>query len=611
LDRNNVSILSHIKCVLLLFRTTSFSLAILLITSIFLPIQSQAACPNISTYEASQQMITLANDIRYHNRLYYEKATPAISDAEYDQLLARLILLEECFPAFVVADSPTGTVGSGEGGGTLMVKHEQPMLSLSSATGPEAVASLLKRVAAAGDLQLLVQPKVDGLPVELVYEAGRLVSASTRGDGRFGADVAERVREIQGIPQLLSGTFPARVVVRGEVYADLTLLQSYRSGNAAGTYATPRHMAAGVLKAQQPNPEAVAVLHLFPFELVSGGGGLRSDQEALQLLSTWGFPVDLKQTRMVRSFTEVQAAYRDYLANRDQLPFAMDGIVVKVNDLTLRKSMGEGERAPLWAAAWKFPAESASTRILKINWTVGRTGHRTPVAEVVPVRLGGVMISRVSLHNSNETARLDIAAGDQVVVALVGDVIPQVVEVLQRVPRDPDARTVPAGTSEQALDACLHDSPVCRQQFLAKATYFVSKSGLNVSGLGRKRLQKLVEAGLVVDLPGLFQLKVESVATVPGFTPAAARRLITAIQTAGQVDSFRLVAALGIPGAGPKSLQQLSRQFNSLDALLAAEEGQLTALSKRDTRTAKTLRSFFKTAGGQELLVKFRELGML
>ena len=583
-----------------------------LITFFCLPVSAFShPCPNISTSEASQQMITLANDIRYHNRLYYEKATPAISDAEYDKLLSRLILLEECFPALVVADSPTGTVGSGEGGETLVVKHEQPMLSLLSATGPDAVASLLKRVVAVGDLQLLVQPKIDGLPVELVYDAGRLVSASTRGDGRSGADVTERVREIIGIPRLLTGSFPARVVVRGELYADLSLLQKYRSGNAAGTYATPRHMAAGVLKAQHPDSVAVAVLRLFPFELVSGDGGQRTDQEALQLLSMWGFFIDLRHTRIVRNFTDVQNAYRDYLANRDQQPFAMDGIVVKVNDPTLRKQLGEGERAPLWAAAWKYPAESASTRILKINWTVGRTGRRTPVAEVVPVRLGGVMISRVSLHNSTEKARLDIAAGDQVVVALVGDVIPQVVEVLQRVPRDLDVRTVPAGTSEQALDACLRDSPVCRQQFLAKATYFVSKSGLNISGLGGKRLQKLVEAGLVKELPDLFQLKVAEVATVPGFSLKTARRLTTAIRTASHPDSFLLVAALGIPGVGPKSLQELSRQFSSIDDVLAAEEGQLSVLSSRGTRAAKTLRSFFKTSGGQELLVTFRELGML
>ena len=588
-----------------------FLMAIITMSS--LPVAAFSnSCPKTSLPEASQQMITLVNDIRYHNRLYHEKAAPEISDAEYDRLFQRLLRLEECFPALVVADSPTRKVGYGEDNGARAVTHERQMLSLSSSSGSDAIETLLKRLGAIGELSLLVQPKVDGLPVELVYEAGSLVSASTRGNGRFGADVTERVREIRGVPHFLTGTFPARVVVRGEVYADLTMLQNYRSGNPAGTYATPRHLAAGVLKAQQPGPVAVAVLRLFPFELVSGGGGERSDLDALQLLQTWGFSVDLNQSRLVRNLIEVQDAYRINLANRNQQPFAMDGIVVKVNDLTLRRQLGEGERAPLWAAAWKFPAETASTRIMKINWTVGRTGRRTPVAEVVPVRLGGVQISRVSLHNRAEIVRLDIAMGDQVVVALVGDVIPQIVEVVQRVPRERGAGAVSTGASSKStLDACLHDSPVCRNQFLARAIYFVSKSGLNVSGLGRKRLLKLVDAGLVSDIPDLFQLKAEDVAALPGFTSETAQRLITAILAAANVDSFRIVTALSIPGVGPKSIQQLSRQFNSLDVLLAAEDNRFTALSRRDARTAKTIRSFFKTPGGEELLVKFCRLGIL
>jgi DNA ligase (NAD+) len=331
----------------------------------------------------------------------------------------------------------------------------------------------------------------------------------------------------------------------------------------------------------------------------------------LKLLSDWGFPDAFEQTRLVRTFADVQAVYRTYLANRDQQPFAMDGIVVKVDDLSLRRQLGEGERAPFWAAAWKFPPDSARTRVLGIRWTIGRTGRRTPIAEVVPVRLGGVLVSRVSLHNDAEIARLDIAAGDQVVVELVGDVIPQVVEVVRRVARNPDSGTVPAQALNHALDACLHDSPVCRNQFLAKAVYFVSKSGLNIAGLGRKRLQKLVEAGLVVDLPSLFVLKAEEVATVPGFGTETARRLTVAIRAAGRSGSFRLVTALSIPGVGPKAVQSLARQFTSLDVLLTAEQEQLTSLSASDTRAVKTIRSFFQSSGGQELLVKFRELGIL
>jgi DNA ligase (NAD+) len=598
-----------------MLRTVPAILYMVLITILCLPVLSRA-CPEISTSVASQQMITLENDIRYHNRLYYEKAQPVISDAEYDRLFAELVRLEGCFPALVAVDSPTRTVGGGVDGGTRMVQHESQMLSLSSTTGPEAVEALLKRVAAAGEVQLLVQPKVDGLPVEMIYEAGQLVSASTRGNGRFGEEVTERVRKIQGIPHQLSGTFPDRVVVRGEVYASLPLLQKYGAETAPEKDATPRHprhVAAGVLKALKPDPAALATLRIFPFELVNSspvGGSLNSDRAALKLLSDWGFPVAFEQTRSVRTFAEVQAVYRSYLTNRDQQPFAMDGIVVKVDNLSLRRQLGEGERAPFWAAAWKFPPDSARTRVLEIRWTVGRTGRRTPIAEVVPVRLGGVLVSRVSLHNDAEIARLDIAAGDQVVVELVGDVIPQVLDVVGRVARNPDFGAVPAQALKPALDACLHDSPVCRKQFLSKAVYFVSKSGLNIAGLGRKRLQKLVEAGLVVDLPSLFVLKAEAVATVPGIGTETARRLTVAIRAAGRAGSFRLVTALGIPGVGPKAVQSLSRQFASLDVLLTAEQEQLTSLSATEIRAAKTIRSFFQSPGGQELLVKFREQGI-
>ena len=596
-----------------MLRTVALLLFLFLISAFCLPSLS-SACPDISASEAAQRMNILGNDIRYHNQLYYEKAQPIISDAEYDRLFAELVRLEECFPALTAADSPTGRVGGAVNGETRKVKHERPMLSLSSAIGPEAVEALLKRFAAIGEMQLLVQPKVDGLPVELIYDGGCLVSASTRGDGRLGEDVTERVRQIQGIPHLLSGTFPDRVVVRGEVYADLSLMQKFMTETSPEKYATPRHYAAGLLKAQKPDPAALAALRLFPFELVSGGlvdGGPYSDRGALQLLSNWGFPVVVEQTIPVRSFAGVQAVYHNYLASRERQPFAMDGIVVKVDDLSLRQQLGEGGRAPFWAAAWKFPPQSAQTRVLDIHWTVGRTGRRTPIAEVVPVQLGGVRVSRVSLNNEAEVGRLNIAAGDQVVIALVGDVIPQVQEVVERAARNSNPGAVTAPMPGPDLDACLHDSPVCRNQFLARAAYFTSRSGLNIASLGRNRLQKLVEAGLVYDLPSLFMLTAEQVATVPGFGKEYARRLTAAIRAAAHSDSFRLVAALGIPGVGPKSVQHLARQFTDLDALLATGQEQLTALSAADIRAARTIRSFFIMPGGAELLMKFRERGIL
>jgi DNA ligase (NAD+) len=570
-----------------------------------------ASCPNISAAAARQKMSTLENTIRHHNQRYYEKAEPEISDIKYDRLFLSLVQLENCFPALAAADSPTGMVGSGLNENVPKVKHERPMVSLSSATGPEAVKVLLKKAAACKDTAFLVQPKVDGLPVELVYVAGWLVSAATRGDGRIGEDVTERVRDIPGIPLQLSGSFPERVVVRGEIYADLSLLKRYSADKTVNKYATPRHAAAGVLQAHKSDPVTVSTLRLFPFELVVPGDA-SSDRVALQQLSEWGFSIDGTHTRLVRTFAEIRDVYRSYLADREQQPFAMDGIVVKVDDMVIRRRLGEGARAPFWAAAWKYPPDTVRTHVRRIGWTVGRTGRRTPMAEVEPVRLGGVRVSRISLHSAAEMARLDIAPGDQVVVGLVGDVVPQLLEVVGRDSRSRVVAGDAGRTSQPALDACLQDSPECRNQFLAKAAYFTSKSGLAVSGLGRIRLQKLVEAGLVVDLPSLFQVQMEEVAAVSGFTQQAARRLTAAIQASvDQADDFRVVTALGIPGVGPKSVQRVSRRFSSLDALLDADQSVVCALSSEDERAVTTIRRFFHSPGGAELLGKFRELGVL
>jgi DNA ligase (NAD+) len=592
--------------------TASSNLCALLVMIFCLPAPSHA-CPKISSAEASRQITALSVDIRHHNLLYYEKAQPEISDAEYDRLFEQLVELEGCFPGLAAADSPTHTVGSSGAGEADKLQHLQPMLSLSSAVGPEAVNVLLKRVAQFGAVQLLVQPKVDGVPVELTYIAGRLLSAATRGNGHSGEDVTQRVREIKGIPQQLGGSFPARLVVRGEVYADLLLLTSSTANGAAEKYAGPRHLAAGVLQSATPDPAATAVLRFFPFQLVSSSmdDSLLTDLAALRLLAEWGFPDSLAQTSTVRTFAEIQALYHAFLAGREKQRYAMDGIVVKVDDLFLRDRLGEGARAPFWAAAWKFPPDSAITTVRNIRWTVGRSGKRTPIAELAPVHIGGVLVSRVSLHNSAEVDRLDIANGDQVVIGLIGDVIPQVLDVVWRADGAPAPAVAPVHVSPQPLDTCLHDSPACHEQFLAKVVYFTSKSGLDIKGLGRKRLQKLIAAGLITDLPALFLLKTADVAAVPGFNLLSAQRLTDAISVAAQADSFRFVAALGIAGVGPKSVERLSRQFVSLDDLLAADEELLALFSHADRQAAQTIRRFFASSGGAALHKKLRVLTFL
>lgn len=559
-------------------------------------------CPCIPPADAEHRISILREEIRTHNRLYYQEHHPVISDAEYDRLFAELIGLEECFPEFATADSPTRRVGSADGEGrSATVRHEKPMLSLASSIGPEAVEALFRRLGGAS-ARLLVQPKVDGLPIELTYEAGLLVSASTRGDGSTGQDVTANARLIQGVPLRLAGTPPPRVVVRGEVYAD----RQAAAGLTKRDFATLRHLAAGTLQARRPDADALAALRLFCFELVTvEAAEVTTDMEALRLLSRWGFSVDLGETRPASTLAGVQEVYRELLANRDRKPFAMDGVVVKVDNLPQRREMGTGPRVPYWAAAWKFPPATATTRVRKIDWSTGRTGRRTPVAELEPVALGGIAVSRVSLQTADEVARLGIAPGDEVTVALVGDAIPQVVAVTGR-GGGPAVLSQPR--AEPAIDACMSDSAGCREQFVARLVHFVSKDGLNIPELGRSRLLALVEKGLVPDLPSLLTLREKDLVAVPGLGPRRGRRIASAL-AAARPDPFRLLAALGIPGVGNTSIDRLAKRFGTLEALLdgdGAIEGR-----KSDLLAAAKVRQFCASPGGRQALRKFREQGLL
>lgn len=586
-------------------------ITVITLSTISLATGSLAAsdCPVLDTVTATSRLETLTDEVLYHNRLYYQELRPVLSDAEYDQLFSRLVQLEKCFPLLVRADSPTRRVGSAEVEPKLTLPHAQPMLSLASALDEEAVVALLARIKKVkeGETLLLIQPKFDGLPVELLYLQGRLVAAATRGDGRRGEEVTAQVQKIAAIPQLLSGNYPPRLVVRGELYARKERAESAPLKGDAEPYATLRHQAAATLRKEDATPAALAALAFFPFEQVTVGETVRSDQESLRQLQEWGFPDPRPQTWTASTLAEIRTLFATALAERSQWPFAADGIVVKVDDLALRRTLGSGTRSPNWAAAWKFPAATVVTTVTEIVWQTGRTGRQTPVATLDPRELGGIEVEHVTLHNAVELERLDLIAGDEVLVALNGDVIPQIVAVTRRISR---AGVLPATPTPAApADGCYSVTPDCSAQFLSRATHFASPAGLNIAGLGRGRLQGLIAAGLVTDLPSLLTLPEEKLAAVDGINAKAAARIGAALHDARHPQPWRLLAALGIESLGPKALQRLQEEYATVGALTVANATELASVV--GARPGASLSRFLASPAARQQLGAFYRLGLL
>lgn len=567
-------------------------------------------CPALDTAAATSRLETLTADVLYHNRLYYQDLRPVLSDAEYDRLFAQLVEMEACFPLLVRADSPTRRVGSDEVEPKLTLTHSEPMLSLASALDEEAVVALMGRVGKVreGKVLFLVQPKFDGLPVELLYRQGKLVAAATRGDGLRGEDVTAQARKIPAIPQqLLRDNFPPRLVVRGELYARKERPESAPLTAAAEPYATLRHQAVATLRNRDATPAALAALAFFPFEQLTANAELLSDRQSLRQLKEWGFSDPLPQSWSASTLKEIRTLFATALAERSQWPFAADGIVVKVDDLALRRTLGSNSREPNWAAAWKFPAATVLTTVTEITWQTGRTGRKTPVATLVPQELGGIHIEHVTLHNAAELERLDLIAGDEVLVALTGDVIPQIVAVTRRISRAGLAPVTAAPAA--AADGCYRSTPECAEQFLNRAIHFASPAGLNIAGLGRGRLQGLIEAGLVTDLPSLLTLKEEEIAGKGGLGDKTATRIGAELSAARHPQPWRLLAALGIEHLGPKALLRLQERYATLGALTVADEVDLAGVI--GARPGAALSRFLSSPIARPQLSAFYRLGLL
>lgn len=572
----------------------------------------------IDLAEARECAPALAAELRRHERLYYLHDAPVISDEAYDEMFRRLVRLEERFPELRTVDSPTQRVG-----GTVLeslpsVAHAAPMLSLDSDVAVEALERFDGRVRKAiGDaVRYVVEPKFDGASVELVYEDGLLVRAATRGDGVRGEGVTENVRTISTVPLRLrteERPAPALLAVRGEVIMHIEEFERLNAAQlAAGRepYANPRNAAAGALRQLDTRLTAERPLDIYVYDLLAAEPlELDSQWQVRQSFVDWGLRVNERAVR-VGSLAEVIDYHRRLEADRDDIDYEIDGVVIKLDDLAARRVMGATSHHPRWAFALKFEPRRELTRVTNIIAGVGRTGTVTPVALMRPVEIGGVTVSRATLHNREEVARKDIREGDRVRVQRAGDVIPQVVERV----KEPGRRRKPRYRMPEACPSCgtplVERGPFsvcpnrfeCPAQLVGRIVHFGSRHALDIEGLGEETARLLVDKGLVRQLPDLLTLEASQLTPLDGFAETSASALVEAIHKAAAVDLDRFLYGLGIPEVGRTVARSLARHFGSLGAVWAAADEQLQVIDGIGPRMAELIIAFFADPGSAAIV---------
>jgi DNA ligase (NAD+) len=576
--------------------------------------------------EAQRRIEALRKEIRRHDYLYYVKDRPEISDSEYDRLFRELVELETAYPELVTPDSPTQRVGAPPLDELNKVEHEKPMLSLDSVADQEEVLAFdkrMKRELGAGTVEYTAEPKFDGLSVELVYDNGRFVRGATRGDGVTGEDVTVNLRTVKPLPlQLLpEPDLPAHLVVRGEVYMrldDFQALNRRMTERGEEAFANPRNAASGSLRQLDSRITAERPLVVTCYEIMASSSNLPPTHwDELEALARWGLPIPI-QRRRCPTIEDVIAFHHETEAIRDDLPFEIDGIVVKVNRRDWQERLGEKSRSPRWAIAYKFTPRKEITVIQDIVVSVGRTGTLTPLALLKPVEVGGVTISRATLHNADEVARKDIRVGDTVKVERAGDVIPAITE---RVPVPGERRSEPfrmpdhcpvcgsAVAREGAYYYCTGQA-VCLAQLKGALEHYASKHALNIDGLGKKTVAQLVDRGLVKNLADLYTLTKEQLLTLDGFADRSATLLLEAIERSKQVSLERFLFGLGIRQVGQHIARVLARHFGTLEAIMAADREQFLQVREIGPEISASLESFFKEARNRQVIERLLQLGL-
>lgn len=580
----------------------------------------------LSKTQAEEEASALRAELRRHNHLYYVKAAPEVSDSEYDGLFQRLLDLEAAFPSLVTLDSPTQRVGALPRSDLPTVAHASPMLSLDSTKDEEELRRFHERVQKAieGPISYLVEPKLDGASLELVYEDGLLTRAVTRGNGQEGEAVTENVRTISTVPLRLredDRPAPGFLSIRGEV---LMYLSSFESLNqrlveeGAEPFANPRNAAAGALRHLDPKITAQRPLDLLAFDiLLSEGVTFSQDIEVVTALKEWGFKTP-ERVELLSDVEEILEYHGRYHQERDDLDYEIDGIVIKLNDLTARETMGATSRHPRWALAFKFEPRKEVTRIERIAVSVGRTGVITPVALLLPVEVGGVTVSRASLHNREELERKDVRPGDLVRIQRAGDVIPQVVGRVEETGRERHEPFEMPSTCPSCGTDVFTRGPFtvcpnrfgCPAQLKARIVHFGSRGGLDIEGLGEETVALLVDRGLVTEVANLFDLEAGMLLELPGFAEKSASNLVDAISEKKRVELHRFLFGIGIPEVGQAVARDLAIAFRDFEAIRRADQETLEAVDGIGPTMSELIFEFFREEQNAEAIQGILERGM-
>lgn len=565
--------------------------------------------------ERMKELVELLN--RYATE-YYTSDNPSVSDSEYDRLYRELVELEKAHPYQVLPESPTHRVGGKILDGFEKYSHQYPLYSLQDAFSREELDAFDARVRKElDDVTYICELKIDGLSISLTYEQGIFVAGATRGDGSVGENITENLKRVKDIPLSLSEKID--ITVRGECYmprASFNQVNLSRQENGEPEFANPRNAAAGTLR--QLDTAVVAKRNLATFLYQEASPSTRDSQEkVLNHLEQLGFVVNPRRL-LAHSMDEVWQFIQEIGQERDQLPYDIDGVVIKVNDLAGQEQLGFTVKAPKWAVAYKFPAEEKEAKLLSVDWTVGRTGVVTPTANLTPVQLAGTTVSRATLHNVDYIAEKDIRKDDTVIVYKAGDIIPAVLRVVESKRISEEKLDIPTNCpscdskllhfEDEVALRCIN--PRCPAQIKEGLIHFASRDAMNISGLGPSIVEKLFAANLVKDVADIYRLTVEDFLLLDGIKEKSAQKLYQAIQASRENSAEKLLFGLGIRHVGSKASQLLLQHFHSIESLAQANPEEVASIESLGSVIAQSLQSYFETEGAKILLRELKELGV-